>query len=237
MRRVLQGRCLDYGEGITFWPVISVLKQLGERADGTIGRIVEGAPTPNELFWAIRKQLEAVAAEHPLVVFFDDIQWGEETFLDLVDHIADLSRGVPLLLLCVARPELLEKRSGWGGGKLNATTVLLEPLTAAECVELIEPLDGGVDAEHRASASSRPPTAIRSSSRRWSRLPARRAATSESRAVQALLQARLDLLDAAERSVIEHGAVEGQVFHRGAVVELAPDDPSSRSSRASCARS
>jgi len=219
---VLQGRCLDYGEGITFWPVISVLKQLGERADGTIARIVEGAPTPNELFWAIREQLEAVASEHPLVVFFDDIQWGEETFLDLVDHIADLSRGVPLLMLCLARPELLERRSGWGGGKLNATTILLEPLTAAECLELIA-VHGGVEADARErilAASEGNPLFLEEmvALARESgdvRIPG---------TVQALLQARLDLLDTAERSVIEHGAVEGQVFHWSAVVELSRSD-------------
>ena len=62
----------------------------------------------------------------------DDIHWGEEAFLDLVDHVADLSRDAPILLLCMARPELLDRRPGWGGGKLNATTVLLEPLAAAD---------------------------------------------------------------------------------------------------------
>ncbi len=134
---VLEGRCLDYGEGITFWPVISVLKQLGERADATLAGVVAGASTPNELFWKVRSQFEEVALERPLIVCFDDIQWGEETFLDLVDHVADLSRGTPILVLCLARPELLEKRPGWGGGKLNATTILLEPLTAAECIALI----------------------------------------------------------------------------------------------------
>ena len=92
---VLQGRCLDYGKGITFWPVISVLKQLGERANGTLARLVEGASTPNELFWRVRGQLEEVALERPLVVCFDDIHWGEETFLDLIDHIADLSAARP----------------------------------------------------------------------------------------------------------------------------------------------
>ncbi|HST19251.1 MAG TPA: AAA family ATPase [Gaiellaceae bacterium] len=219
---VLHGRCLDYGEGITFWPVISVLKQLGERADGTIARIVEGAPTPNELFWAIREQLEAVALERPLVVFFDDIQWGEETFLDLVDHIADLSRGAPLLLLCLARPELLEKRPGWGGGKLNASTILLEPLTAAECLELIA-AHGGAEPDARerilAAAGGNPLFVEEMVALARESGDVRVPGT-----VQALLQARLDQLDTAERSVIEHGAVEGQLFHRSAVVELGHSD-------------
>jgi len=216
--QVLEGRCLDYGEGITFWPVISVLKQLGERAQATLARVDEGASTPNELFWAVRAQLEEVARERPLVVCFDDIQWGEETFLDLVDHVADLSRGAPLLLLCVARPELLDKRPGWGGGKLNATTILLEPLTRDECAELIA-IHGGVESQTEerilAAADGNPlfveemVALVREDGD--VRVPS---------TVQALLQARLDQLARDERTVMERGAVEGQIFHRGAVLEL-----------------
>jgi class 3 adenylate cyclase len=215
---VLNGRCLDYGEGITFWPVVGVLKQLGERAEPTISRVVEGASSPNELFWSVRMQFEQVAVERPLVVCFDDIQWGEETFLDLVDHIADLSRGAPILLLCLARPELLEKRPAWGGGKLNATTILLEPLEREECAELVD-VHGGLEGDLRervlAAADGNPlyleemVALVREDGD--VRIPS---------SVQALLQARLDQLGTAERSVIERGAVEGEVFHRGAVVEL-----------------
>ena len=123
----MRGRCLDYGEGITFWPVIEVLKQLG--AESTVEAIATGSVSSNELFLTVRRALEDAAQDGPLVVVFDDIHWGEPTFLDLLDHIADLSRGAPILLLCVARPELLDDRPGWGGGKLNATTALLQPLT------------------------------------------------------------------------------------------------------------
>ncbi|HLY85780.1 MAG TPA: adenylate/guanylate cyclase domain-containing protein [Gaiellaceae bacterium] len=216
--RVLEGRCLDYGEGITFWPVISVLKQLGDRGEPTLVRVVEGASTSNELFWVVRARLEEVALERPLVVCFDDIQWGEETFLDLVDHIADLSRGAPLFLLCVARPDLLDKRPGWGGGKLNATTLLLEPLSPEECAELIA-IHGGVEPakEERilAAADGNPlfveemVALVREDGE--VRIPG---------TVQALLQARLDQLGRDERKVMERGAVEGQIFHRGAVLEL-----------------
>ncbi len=111
---VIRGRCLDYGEGITFWPVVEALKQLGPRADATIDGLAAGAASPNELFLAIRRLLEEVARDGPLVVVFDDIHWGEPTFLDLLDHIADLSRGAPILLLCLARPELLDERPGVG---------------------------------------------------------------------------------------------------------------------------
>ena len=220
---LLHGRCLDYGEGITFWPVISVLKQLGPRADETLAHLVGGASTPNELFWTVRTLLEEVAAERPLVLCFDDIHWGEPTFLDLIDHVADLSRGAPILLLCVARPELLDERPGWGGGKLNATTLLLEPLSTGECAELIE-AHGGVEPATLArilSAADGNPLFVEEMvalAREDGdvRVPA---------TVQALLQARLDQLGRDERSVIERGAVEGQIFHRGAVMELSrPDD-------------
>ncbi len=221
--RVLHGRCLDYGEGITFWPVVSVLKQLGDRARETLERLSAASSTPNELFWAVRSQLEEVAAEQPVVVCFDDIQWGEPTFLDLIDHVADLSRGVPILLLCLARPELLEKRPGWAGGKLNATTVLLEPLSADECAELIE-AHGGVDSEIRTrilAAADGNPLFVEE----MIALTRENGDVAVPETVQALLQARLDQLDGDERSVIERGAVEGQIFHRSAVLELtrAPD--------------
>jgi class 3 adenylate cyclase/tetratricopeptide (TPR) repeat protein len=220
---VVSGRCLSYGEGITFWPVVSVLKQLGDRAAGTLARLLEGASTPNELFWNVRGQLEEVARARPLVVFFDDVQWGEETFLDLIDHIADLSRGAQLLILCLARPELLERRPAWGGGKLNATTLLLEPLTAEESAELIA-RHGGAEPEKReriVSAADGNPLFIEEMLALDREVGELRIPST----VQALLQARLDQLAHDERTVLEGGAVEGEIFHRGAVVELtrAPD--------------
>ena len=216
--QVVTGACLDYGEGITFWPVIAVLKALGARTDPTIAQIVEGASTANELFYTVRTQLEEIASERPLVVFFDDIQWGEPTFLDLVDHVADLSRGAPLFVLCLARPEFLDKRPGWGGGKLNATTILLQPLSSGECVELIE-VHGGVETgmeERILAAADGNPLFVEEMVALVQhdgdvRIPS---------TVHALLQARLDQLGREERTVLERGAVEGQIFHHGAVLEL-----------------
>jgi class 3 adenylate cyclase/tetratricopeptide (TPR) repeat protein len=215
---VVEGRCLDYGEGITYWPVVSILKQLGTRADETLARVVGGATMANEIFWAVRAFLESVASERPLVVVFDDIHWGEETFFDLIDHVADLSRGAPLLLLCIARPELLDKRAGWGGGKLNATTILLEPLDADECAELIA-AHGGVEADVQGrilAAADGNPLFVEE----MVALVREVGDVSVPSTVQALLQARIDQLAGAERVVIERGAVEGEVFHRGAVAEL-----------------
>jgi class 3 adenylate cyclase/tetratricopeptide (TPR) repeat protein len=220
--QVVRGRCLDYGEGITFWPVVEVLKQLGSRGEPAIDRLAAGASSANELFLTIRRLLEEIARERPLVVVFDDIHWGEPTFLDLIDHIADLSRGAPILLLCIARPELLDERPGWGGGKLNATTLLLEPLSADETARLIEGLDGDIDAETRAriveTADGNPLFA-----EEMLALARDGGDIGVPSTIHALLQARLDRLGADERTVIERGAVEGQVFHSSAVRELAPE--------------
>nr|MBA3366923.1 AAA family ATPase [Actinomycetota bacterium] len=123
---VVRGRCLSYGEGITYWPVVEVLKQLEAQrsrvgldpvaADALAVLLGEGGTSStDEIAWAFRKLLEAVAAEGPLVAVFDDIQWGEDVFLELLEHVAFLSTGAPILLLCMARPELLDRRSDWSG--------------------------------------------------------------------------------------------------------------------------
>ena len=111
---VVRGRCPPYGEGITYWPVVEVLKQLdllpsdaaaAEAIRSLLGES-ESATSAEEIAWAFRKTLEQAADERPLVVVFDDIQWGEETFLDLIEHVALLSSGAAILLVCIARPEL-----------------------------------------------------------------------------------------------------------------------------------
>jgi class 3 adenylate cyclase/tetratricopeptide (TPR) repeat protein len=218
---VVRGRCLDYGEGITYWPVIEVLKQLGPAADAAVDEIAEGAATPRELQRTVRHVLEDAARERPLIAVFDDIHWGEGTFLDLVDHMADLSRGAPILLLCLARPELLEVRPAWGGGKLNASTVLLEPLSNAESETLLDSLGDGFTAETRERVlitSGGNPLFVEE----MVALARESGRVEVPSSIQALLQARLDRLGNDERAVIERGAVEGEVFHSGAVRELAP---------------
>ena len=113
--RVLREHCLPYGDGITYWPVVEVVKQLGKLPSDPIAAAAirsllgdsDAATTADEIAWAFRKLLEEQA---PLVVVLDDIQWGDETFLDLVESTALLSAGAPILLLCMARPELLDRR-------------------------------------------------------------------------------------------------------------------------------
>ncbi|HEY6836663.1 MAG TPA: AAA family ATPase, partial [Gaiellaceae bacterium] len=227
---VVRGRCLSYGEGISYWPVTEVVKQLAPADTETAGLAPilgdeSAASSPQEIAWSFRKLLESRAAERPLVVVFDDVHWGEPAFLDLVEHVADLSRGAPILLLCMARAELLDQRPAWGGGKLNATNVLLEPLPQDEAGELIEALADGIAPAQRErilEAAGGNPLFVEE-------MVAMSAEEGGEIAVpptiQALLAARLDQLDPAERGVLERGAVEGLVFHRGAVAALAPEEP------------
>jgi class 3 adenylate cyclase/tetratricopeptide (TPR) repeat protein len=229
---VVRGRCLSYGEGITYWPVVEVLKQLepdrsrlelDPTAAEALGVLLgeEGTSSTDEIAWAFRKLLEAVAAERPLVAVVDDIQWGEEAFLDLVEHVAFLSTGAPILLLCIARPELLDRRGGWGG------VVRLEPLAADETERLIDALVGGRDL--RPAVRERILVAAGGNPLFVEEMAAMLAGSEDGEVavpptIQALLAARLDQLETGERTVLEHGAIEGEVFHRGAVQALTPEE-------------
>jgi class 3 adenylate cyclase len=219
---VVRGRCLAYGEGITFYPLVEVLMQLGDPAEDVLARVTQGgAASAGELYFDVRRLLEQLASERPIIVVLDDLHWAEATLLDLLDHVADLSRSAPILLLCIARPELLEERSDWAGGKVNATTVLLEPLPHEMSEALVERMASGLDAEAQArvvTAGEGNPLFLEE----MVALVQEGGGTDVPPTIQALLAARLERLDEAERSVIERGAVEGKVFHRGAVRELAP---------------
>jgi class 3 adenylate cyclase/tetratricopeptide (TPR) repeat protein len=226
--RVVRGRCLAYGEGITFWPVVEVLKQLAvrpddSRADAALAALLGESDRPataSDISWGVRLALERAAGDGPLVVVWDDIHWAEQVFLDLINHLAELSRGVPLLVICMARPELLDRRPEWAGGKLNATTILLEPLTPDDTDALLDQLDapgGQLRARIREMSSGNPLFV--------EQMLALAAGADNGEAevpatIQALLAARLDQLDPAERAVLQRGSVEGQLFHVGAVEAL-----------------
>jgi class 3 adenylate cyclase/tetratricopeptide (TPR) repeat protein len=230
---VVRGRCLSYGEGITYWPLVEVVIQLGRRpsdprAAAAIASLfgeTEEPATADEIAWAFRKLLEESA---PVVCVFDDLHWAEPTFLDLIDHVADWSRDAPILLVCIARPELLDRRPTWSGGKLNATTVLLEPLTADETDRLIERLIGDsalaepLRARIREAAEGNP-LFVEQMLAMVAESPNGDVVVPPT--IQALLAARLDQLDPSERGVLERGAVEGKIFHRGGVEALAPEEP------------
>jgi predicted ATPase/class 3 adenylate cyclase len=218
--RLVQGRCLPYGEGITYWPVVEVIRQLGTSpldgaAAAAIGSVLgetEVATSAEEIAWAFRKLLQEQA---PLIAVFDDIQWGEETFLDLLEHVALLSSGAPILLLGVARPELTERRAGW------PVTLRLEPLGAEEVEELIPRRISGELRVKIARAGGGNPLFVEE-------MVAMAGEAGGDVAVpptlQALLAARLDQLDRPERRMLERGAVEGEIFHRGGVQALAPEE-------------
>ena len=216
--RVVQGRCLPYGEGITYWPVVEVIKQLDAPSSdpaataairSLLGESDEGT-SAEEIAWAFRKLLEEQA---PLIVVLDDIQWGEETLLDLIEYATLLSSGAPLLLLCLARTDLIERRPTW------PVSLRLDPLTEADVEEL---LPATISAKHRGEvvrASGGNPLFV-------TELVAMAADgdVSVPPTLQALLAARLDQLEPAERAALECGAVEGEIFHRGTVQELVSGD-------------
>ncbi len=217
--RVARGRCLSYGEGITYWPVVEVVKQLDSLPSDPVAAAAirsllgesDVATSGDETAWAFRKLLEEQA---PLVVVFDDIQWGEETFLDLLDSMALLSDGAPVLLLCLARPELLDGRPAW------PAALRLEPLPAQEADELIGDHVSDELRERIAHAAAGNPLFI-------SEMLAMAASNAEVEVpptLKALLAARLDQLDEPERRVLERGAIEGEIFHRGAVQALTPEE-------------
>jgi hypothetical protein len=187
---VVRGRCLPYGEGITYWPVVEVVKQLAALpsdpvAAAAIRSLLGESEIPtsgDEIAWAFRKLLEEQA---PLVVVFDDIQWGDETFLDLVESTALLSAEAPLLLLCMARPELVEVRPTW------PATLRLEPLPPEQAEALIGETVSGEMRERIAHVAGGNPLFI-------SEMLAMAAGKEEVEVpptLKALLAARLDQLD------------------------------------------
>jgi class 3 adenylate cyclase/tetratricopeptide (TPR) repeat protein len=217
---VLHGRCLHYGEGITYWPLLEMLMGIGVDPDTVLGT------SAAETQLAFRRLLEARAAEQPQIVVLDDIQWAEPTFLELVEHVTDQSRDVPIFVLCVARTELLDARRGWGGGKLNATSLLLEPLGADDCEQLIsnllEEASLDDDARERIVSTSEGNPLFVEEMLAMVREQGGRGEIVVPPTIHALLQARLDALDGEERTILERGSVEGQVFHRSSIEELAP---------------
>jgi class 3 adenylate cyclase/tetratricopeptide (TPR) repeat protein len=267
---VLKGRCLPYGEGITFWPIVSVLKgavgiEDSDSEHETRRKIREllahdsddsdvvcdalapllgvGSPAVGiqEIYWAVRKLLEHVGSHGPLIVVFDDIHWGEATFLDLVEYLNDWITSSPVLLLCQARPELLDVRPGWMTAKQNASLVTLAPLNAAETESLIQGLVGDVDLPAEAGsriagvAEGNPlfveetvrmlvdDGVLQRHSEGWA-LTGDLSSITIPPTIHALLTARLDRLEPEERAVIERGSIIGRAFWWGAVSDLSPPE-------------
>src|SRR5919201_1770244 len=150
---VLAGRCLPYGEGVTYWPLAEMVKTAAGIADDdpldvAVEKLrafcedeaVRGERSSQEISWAARAWAQRLARDQPLVLVFEDIHWAEEPLLDLVEHLAAWVRDAPLLIVCLARPELLDVRSAWGGGIARAISVELEPLSPDDSEALVEAL-------------------------------------------------------------------------------------------------
>jgi predicted ATPase/DNA-binding SARP family transcriptional activator len=255
---VLTGRCLSYGEGITYWP----LRELVQEAAGNVTResvleLLTGADdavpvadhlaaalglagtdgtSEEEISWAVRRLLETLAQRRPLLIVLEDLHWAEPTLLDLVEYLAEWTRDTPVLLLCLARPELFEERAHWAGGTPNAASLLLEPLAPDQSEALIDQLLGGsplseaVRARIIEAAEGNPlfleqllsMVAEREELGRELPIPP---------TIEALLAARLDRLGPGERAVLEGASIVGKEFWPEAVAELLPEPARPAASR------
>jgi class 3 adenylate cyclase/tetratricopeptide (TPR) repeat protein len=242
----LTGRCLPYGEGITFWPLGQIVREAGgeqgleaalaceeeaelikERIRGAIGLSRDEGGT-QETFWAVRRFFECLASSRPLVVCFEDIHWAESTFLDLIEYLTSWSRKAPVLIVCLARPDLLDTKPAWATPTAESTVVRLEPLSTDHAEALLDWLQGdaelGPDIRRQImeTADGNPlfveQMAAMATVGEGGPGPLRVPPS-----IQALLEERLDRLDSDERTVIEHAAVIGKEFWRSALLELLPD--------------
>ena len=248
----LSGRTLPYGEGVTYWALASMIKASAGITDddpandafeklrlsceseavadllavalGVLGA-AEGEHTSAELTWAALRWAEQLADLQPLVLVFEDVHWAEEPLLDLIEHLARSLRNVPVLIVAVTRPDLLDTRPTWGGGIRRASAIELSPLDPRESGELTDALlaRAEVPVSQRALVLERAegnPLFIEEIARMLredeglDRIPD---------SVQALIAARIDRLGAGEKRVLQTAALIGRVFWRGALDRLVPD--------------
>src|SRR6478752_1623789 len=252
---VLRGRCLPYGEGVTYWSVAEMVKASAgisdddplERAyeklretceDEAVADLlglavgvleaVEGERSQQEIAWAVRSWTEQLAGAQPLVLVFEDVHWGEEPLLELIEHLAAWVRTAPVLLICLARPELLDVRPAWGGGRLRAVTFELEALSDGEGATLVRELaaevDVPVDVEAVLAKAEGNPLFVEETIRALAERPEGRQDRIPD-TLQALIAARIDRLPASSRRLVQRAAVMGRIFLRGALVHLSPDVP------------
>jgi class 3 adenylate cyclase/tetratricopeptide (TPR) repeat protein len=269
---VFRGRCLPYGEGITYWPVAEILRQVAEiTPEMTTAEVLEriaaisqdervahrlafaiglrsdppggGAGVDREIAWAFRRLFEITAVDRPLLFVFEDIHWAEPALLDLLEYLGMWIRDLAVLVVCLARPELFDRRPTWGGGRVEAHRMNLEPLSREESATLVGELLA-IDAlpvqvrEVILDRAEGNPLFVEEVVRmlidegrvvregdRW----VARAGDSEMRvpeSIEALIRARLDTLPRAERAVLQGASVVGRVFQRSAVASLSDgDDP------------
>src|SRR6266540_3158883 len=252
---VLTGRCLPYGEAITFSPLAEMLKAAAGIADddtadkaaaklrtccaddavadllGVACGFLEtfsGTRSDQEIAWAAHEWATTLASVQPLVLCFEDIHWAEEPLLDLISHLSERVRGVPLLIVCLSRPELLESRPSCGGGRLRSAAIELEPLAPRESERLLEALAGGdLATDERQAVLERAegnPLFVEETVRMLQEGASERMDGRIPETVQALIAARIDRLPPGGKAVVQRGAVIGRVFGAGAINALTEDE-------------
>ena len=252
-----QGRCLPYGEGVTFWAIGEIIKaQAGvlesEPSDAVFTKLRstvsalfedpdeagwvelrlrslvglgEASVERSELFAAWLRFFEALAARNPLIVVVEDLHWADEAVLEFISHILDWAQESPILILCTARPELFSKRPDWGGGKRDAVTIGLSPLSAQETIELVTSLSKRplMDASLQQALVERSggnPLYVTellrlANEQGWIERIRRGDDIPLPDSISAIIAARLDLLEPGDKSLLQAAAVIGRVFWAG----------------------
>ena len=228
----LSTRCLPYADTYSVLPIAGLvtaaggdatLERIAEREpDGALiaSRLREAAITPEERQWGVRRLLETLAREQPLVVCVEDVHWAQPQLLDLLEYVAGWTEDAPLLVLCLSRPELIDDRPRWPGLSLP-----LAPLAAAEASRLLDglaaewPLTEDARAQVLEVAEGNPLFV----EQMVAMLADRGALDDVPPSIHALLAARLDGLSPLERAVIERASVVGRDFGRGELIDLSPD--------------
>ena len=255
---VLAGRSLPYGESVTYWPLAEMVKSAAGITDDDplevaveklresceneaiadllglasgVLEAVKGERSQQEIAWAAREWVERMAHDQPLVLVFEDIHWAEEALLDLIEHLAEWVRDAPLLIVGLARAELLDIRPGWGGGRVRATAIELEPLGREESEELIDALatNGALEGDAREALLEKTegnPLFVEETVRMLAECEGRPLSDFAERipdTLQALIAARIDRLPPEEKTVLQRASVIGRTFWGGAIKELAAE--------------
>src|SRR5512133_2859126 len=253
---ILKGRCLPYGESITYWPLAEMVKGAADIADddprdGAIEKLreccpaeavadllglatgvleaVHGERSQQEISWAAREWAQLMSQTQPLILVFEDIHWAEEPLLELIEHMTEWVRDGALMILCLARAELLDVRSNWGGGRVRATAIELEPLGDADGETLIDALneDGAISAKTRRALLDKTggnPLFLDEVMLAVNDCGEEEAAARIPDTVQALIAARIDRLQPPSKAVLQRASVIGRTFWAGAIEFLAEED-------------
>jgi class 3 adenylate cyclase/tetratricopeptide (TPR) repeat protein len=247
---IFTGRCLPYGEGITFWPLREVVRQAGggndsperikdllaeegdaaavaEQLHRALGSGSQGRTAATEIFWAARRLLEALARHRPMLVIFEDLHWAEPTFLDLVESLALRPGRSPIVVVCIARPELLEQRPGWEAETDRSVSIQLGPLGEDPAASLLDSLSAG----HHIAPSTRArlidtaggnPLYLEQLAVSLSEQSGSDIRPALPPTIQALLSARLQRLGPGASSILVRAAIVGKDFGERETRELLP---------------